>query len=340
MEVVPRIQRTAMFTSVTCSGTSRPKTWTVSPKGITLSARKAVITGSAGAMRKTTLSAPPGIRSSLKKSLMPSAMVWSSPKGPTRCGPIRSCMWPRTFRSIQTMRGTPRRTKPKTMRTLTSDSIRKARSTRLLQLVQEAIELWGRDVLVVTVVHHEHRRGAAGAQAFHRDVGEAPILRGLAVRDLELLLDLVLKPLSAQQRAGEIPADLDHVTADRLLLEHGVEGDDLAHRLGGEPQDQGHLALRLLAQPGLVGLSDMERRDERRLMGLVDLLERLDLLARLRREHGSALHVRELGGLGREILPERMAQPAVRRQDALQIGMSREPHAEHVVDLPLHEVGT
>src|SRR5437763_1841854 len=193
-----------MFTSVIWSGTSRPKTWTVSPKGMTLSARNAVITGSAGAMRKTTLSAPPGIRSSLKKSLMPSAMVWSSPKGPTRCGPIRSCMWPRTFRSIQTTRGTPRRTKPNTIRTLTSDSIRKARSTRLLQLGQEAIDLLRRDVLVIAVVHHQHRRGATGPQALHGDVGEAAVARGLAVRDLQPVLDLALKSLAAEQRAGEI----------------------------------------------------------------------------------------------------------------------------------------
>src|SRR6185503_11037780 len=50
-------------------------------------------------------------------------------------------------------------------------------------------------------------------------------------------------------------------------------------------QDLGHLALRLLAQPGLVGLGDVERRDERGLVGLVDLLQGLDLLARVRREH-------------------------------------------------------
>src|SRR5512144_3273904 len=138
-------------------------------------------------------------------------------------------MWPRTFRSIQTIRGTPASTKPNTIRTLTSDSIRKARSTRLLQLVQEAFDLLRRDVLVVAVVHHQDGRRAARSEAFHGDVGEAAVLRGLAVADLQLVLDLALEPLAAEQGAGEIAADLDHVPADRLLVEHGVEGDDLPH---------------------------------------------------------------------------------------------------------------
>src|SRR2546425_3175302 len=282
MDVVPRIQRIAMFTSVTCRGTSRPSTRTVSPNGITLSARNAVMTGSAGAMMKTTRSAPAGIRSSLKKSLMPSAMVWSSPKGPTRCGPIRSCMWPMTFRSIQTMSGTPRRTKPRTIRTLTADSIRNARSTRLLQLVQKAVDLLRGDVLVIAIVHHEDRRRAARAQALHRDVGESAVLRGLAVLEAQLLLDLLLEALPSEERAREVPAHLDHVPADRLLVEHGVERDDLADRLGREPEDLAHLALGVLAQPPLVSLGHVERRDERGLMGLVDLLQGLDLLAGFR----------------------------------------------------------
>src|ERR1043165_2543882 len=183
-------------------------------------------------------------------------------------------MWPSTFRSIQTMSGTPMSTKPKTIPTLTNDSIRKARSTRLLQLVQETVHRLRRDVLVVSVVHLDHRRGAAGAEAFHRDVGEAAVLGRLAVRDPELLLDLLLQLLAAEERAGEVPADLDEVPSDRLLMEHRVEGHDLPDRLRGEPEDLPHLALRLLAQPALVRLRHVERRDERRLVGLVDLCQR------------------------------------------------------------------
>src|SRR5678815_664499 len=195
-------------------------------------------------------------------------------------------MWPITFRSIQTMSGTPSRTKPRTIRTLAVDSIRKGRSTRLLQLVQEAIELGLGDVLVVAVVDHQHRSGAAGAQALHGDVGEATVLGGLPVRDLELLLDPLLELLAAQERAGEIATHLDHVPADRLLVEHRVEGHHLPHRLRGQSQELPHLPLRFLAEPALVRLGDVERGDECRLVGLVDLLQRLDLLAGVRGEHG------------------------------------------------------
>ena len=50
---------------------------------------------------KTARSALSGIRSSLKKSLMPSARVWAIPKGPARLGPIRLCMSEITLRSNQ-----------------------------------------------------------------------------------------------------------------------------------------------------------------------------------------------------------------------------------------------
>ena len=50
---------------------------------------------------KTNRSAWSGIRSSLKKSLMPSASVWARPQGPARLGPMRLCMSEITLRSNQ-----------------------------------------------------------------------------------------------------------------------------------------------------------------------------------------------------------------------------------------------
>jgi hypothetical protein len=41
-----------------------------------------------------------GVTSSLVASLMPSAMGWSSPNGPTRFGPRRTWMRPITRRSV------------------------------------------------------------------------------------------------------------------------------------------------------------------------------------------------------------------------------------------------
>ena len=54
-----------------------------------------------GASRNRTVSAPAGVLSSFVMSLMPSARDWSSPNGPVRVGPRRSCIRPETLRSAQ-----------------------------------------------------------------------------------------------------------------------------------------------------------------------------------------------------------------------------------------------
>ena len=67
--------------------------------GMTEKTAKAAVTLIAGASKKTNLSAPAGIMSSLRRSLMPSATGWSRPQGPTRMGPSLACMKERTLRS-------------------------------------------------------------------------------------------------------------------------------------------------------------------------------------------------------------------------------------------------
>ena len=59
-----------------------------------------MVTATTGAARKAHLLAAAGITSSLKKSLMPSAIGCSSPKGPVRFGPSRNCMNASTRLSI------------------------------------------------------------------------------------------------------------------------------------------------------------------------------------------------------------------------------------------------
>ena len=92
--------------SVICRGSGRgksPNKVVVPPKGITAAAIMAGTTLSAGASRKRARSTWLGIRSSLKNSLIPSAMGCSSPQGPTRVGPKRTWMRAITFRSTQVM---------------------------------------------------------------------------------------------------------------------------------------------------------------------------------------------------------------------------------------------
>ena len=69
---------------------------------------------------KTERSALSGIRSSLKKSLIPSARVWAMPKGPARFGPMRLCMSEITLRSNQIISMTDTIKKPKMTSTLMS----------------------------------------------------------------------------------------------------------------------------------------------------------------------------------------------------------------------------
>ena len=97
-ELTPSMNSTPMFMSVMA--------W-VRPKGTTMKPQNAVITTQTGANQKTILSAPDGIRSSLMISFRASAMGCSSPCGPTRMGPMRTCMWAITLRSNQFMKMTP-----------------------------------------------------------------------------------------------------------------------------------------------------------------------------------------------------------------------------------------
>ena len=78
-----------------------PATVTTPPTGTMQNVSSAGMSTRNGASLKTNRFAFVGTRSSLKKSLMPSASVWRIPNGPQRCGPIRLCMSPIALRSHQ-----------------------------------------------------------------------------------------------------------------------------------------------------------------------------------------------------------------------------------------------
>ena len=71
------------------------------PTGITANTMKAGTNERNGASLKTARSARSGVRSSLKKTLMPSARLCRIPQGPARVGPRRFCMSPMILRSNQ-----------------------------------------------------------------------------------------------------------------------------------------------------------------------------------------------------------------------------------------------
>ena len=73
------------------------------PMGITAKMIRAGTSDITGARVCTQGLAWEGVMSSLRASLIPSAIGCSSPKGPTRLGPRRTCIRPITRRSVQVM---------------------------------------------------------------------------------------------------------------------------------------------------------------------------------------------------------------------------------------------
>src|SRR6185295_19589782 len=69
------------------------------PNGTTEKTMKAEATAIYGAKKKIQRSALSGMKSSLTRSLMPSAIGCKSPQGPTRIGPNLACMNAEIFRS-------------------------------------------------------------------------------------------------------------------------------------------------------------------------------------------------------------------------------------------------
>ena len=79
-------------------------------RGIGAQRERARVKASIGAKRNKIGEEVEGRIGSLIKSLTPSAMGWRRPYGPTMLGPLRSCIYPRTFRSIRVRKATARRT--------------------------------------------------------------------------------------------------------------------------------------------------------------------------------------------------------------------------------------
>ena len=90
-----------MFKSVTTKGRDLLPISKVVPHGITALVMHAVIMAMHGPRINNFLLASPGIISSLKNNLTPSARGWSIPKGPARLGPCLSCIKPAIFLSAR-----------------------------------------------------------------------------------------------------------------------------------------------------------------------------------------------------------------------------------------------
>ena len=96
------------WTNCPSSGSVKSKlTGIGAAKGITAKINEAGMNDIAGAITKSSLVACAGISSSFTKFLMPSAIGWNSPWGPTRLGPRRSCLNALIRRSAKVASATP-----------------------------------------------------------------------------------------------------------------------------------------------------------------------------------------------------------------------------------------
>ena len=99
-----------------------------------------------------------------------------------------------------------------------------------LESVEQRLENLRRQVLVGVLRHLDHRRVHAGAEALDLLPGEIAVGGDVMLIVMDALAADVDQVARAAQHAGRRAADLDvRLRADRLEMEHRVEGRDLEH---------------------------------------------------------------------------------------------------------------
>ena len=140
---------------------------------------------------------------------------------------------------------------------------------------------------MVGVADAHHRRGRAGPQALLTPQVDAPVRRGLADRDAEVLLELSQQTVRAPQCTAEIGADVDLVSPSGRVVEHVVEGDEFEDLDRKDLEDLRQLASRIERDASLLGLNRVQGAEHRPplLRELLDL--RVDSSAQLVGDHHS-----------------------------------------------------
>lgn len=113
-------------------------------------------------------------------------------------------------------------------------------------------------------VDHHDRGEVAGRVALDVFEGDRTVLGGLPVADAEVLLELLEDRVTAHHRAQRVGADPDLVVPARLAAVHGVEGRDGGDLGGGEVEHLGAEADAGTGDMPLLGLYEMQQRQQRR----------------------------------------------------------------------------
>src|SRR5712691_1635079 len=129
-------------------------------------------------------------------------------------------------------------------------------SAMVSQLRDDRGHVFGCDRLAVTVVDRDDRRRRAAAQALHGAQRDRAVRGRLARPDPELSLERLEHGLRVDDAAADVRADLDHVRADGLEVEHVVEARH-RHAVGGRQVERVRdLLERLPRQPAVLLLCD------------------------------------------------------------------------------------
>ena len=133
------------------------------------------------------------------------------------------------------------------------------------QVVEELVELLGRDAIAVAVVDLQARRLGTRRLALGVLERDQAVWCRPARPDAERLLGMVHQLGRAHQRARHRLADVDEVLADGLELEHLVERRRTLHLRRGVPDQLGDVRHRLVGQVAVLLLRQVQQRDQRRL---------------------------------------------------------------------------
>ena len=134
----------------------------------------------------------------------------------------------------------------------------------VLQSAQYAREIAVGQILDEIVVHLNHGRVHAGAEALDLRAGEQPVFAGLAGPDPDFVADGAEHLPNTAQHARRRAAHLEMVPADRGQIDHRVEGRDLHHADLRHAQPPGDMFDRGLGHPAaMLALRQIEQGQHR-----------------------------------------------------------------------------
>ena len=153
------------------------------------------------------------------------------------------------------------------------------------ELLDDRRHVLGSNRLAIAVVDGHDGGPAAAAGALDRAQRHLAVVGRLAGADAELRLERLQHLLGADERAGDVRADLDQVLPDRLQMVHVVEGRDRHAVRGRLVERLRDLAERLGREPAVALLREPQRRQRRRARDRIERAHLLDLV--VQRAHRS-----------------------------------------------------